>query len=163
MEKKEPHDVRQVYLACAWLVGHRGHFLKNIDEKNISGIKEFQNVYDEFREYFSTNEYSFPWDGADVNAFGDVLKEKTGVTLKTKKLTEVLLQGRKPEKEITEEFPFREDMILKLLAGGKCNLKDLFGKEEYAELGSVELSVDDEKLEELAVNLGEDFELIEVL
>lgn len=163
MEKKEPHDIRQVYLACAWLVGHRGHFLKNIDEKNISGIKEFQNVYDEFKEYFSTNEYSFPWDGADVNAFGDVLKEKTGVTLKTKKLTEVLLQGRKPEKEITEEFPFREDMILKLLAGGKCNLKDLFGREEYAELGSVELSVDDEKLEELAVNLGEDFELIEVL
>ena len=26
MENAEPHDVRLVYLACAWLVAHRGHF-----------------------------------------------------------------------------------------------------------------------------------------
>lgn len=27
MEDETPHDVRLVYLGCAWLVGHRGHFL----------------------------------------------------------------------------------------------------------------------------------------
>lgn len=163
MENKAKHDVRHVYLACAWLVGHRGHFLKNIDEKNLSEIKEIQNVYDEFKEYFLSSEFSFPWENADVTAFGNVLKEKTGVISKKKKLEKVLLQDRKPVKEITEEFPFNEDAILKLLASGTCKLKDLYGKEEYAELGNVDLSMDDEKMEGLAVNIGEDYELIEVL
>ena len=27
MESKEPHDVRLVYLACVYLLAHRGHFL----------------------------------------------------------------------------------------------------------------------------------------
>lgn len=32
IENPAPHDVRLVYLACAWLVAHRGHFLNEISK-----------------------------------------------------------------------------------------------------------------------------------
>ena len=34
MDNKTPHDVRLVYLACAWLITHRGHFLNNLNVEN---------------------------------------------------------------------------------------------------------------------------------
>lgn len=37
MTSNDPHDIRLIYLACAWLVTHRGHFLNEID-KTISTI-----------------------------------------------------------------------------------------------------------------------------
>lgn len=35
MNSDEAHDVRLVYLATAWLVAHRGHFLSEVDKENI--------------------------------------------------------------------------------------------------------------------------------
>ena len=48
INNKGPHDVRLVYLACAWLVAHRGHFLSNIKADNLAGIVDIQTVYDKF-------------------------------------------------------------------------------------------------------------------
>lgn len=163
MSSTEKHDVRLVYLACAWLVSHRGHFLKNIDEKNLSRMKDIDVVFNAFREYFLSNEYEFPWVNVDIEEFGAVLKKKSGVRNKKKELTQVLLNGRKPNKEITENFPFNEDLVLQLLAGGSCKLKDIYAKTEYEELGSVSLSMDDEKMAEIASNIGDDYELINEL
>lgn len=39
MDNKAPHDVRLVYLACAWLIAHRGHFLNNL---NVEKLDEMQ-------------------------------------------------------------------------------------------------------------------------
>ena len=44
MENSEPHDVRLVYLACAWLVAHRGHFLSEVDKNNIEEVTDFKQV-----------------------------------------------------------------------------------------------------------------------
>ena len=41
----QPHDVRLVYLACAWLVAHRGHFLSAIDQSNIEQVRDITMVY----------------------------------------------------------------------------------------------------------------------
>ena len=46
--------------------------------------------------------------------------------------------------------------MVKLIAGGTVKLKDVFAKEEYDELGSIALSMDDEKLMEIASGIGED-------
>ena len=36
MTDDTPHDVRLVYLACAYLVAHRGHFLSEVSKDNVA-------------------------------------------------------------------------------------------------------------------------------
>lgn len=163
MNSKEEHDVRLVYLACSWLVAHRGHFLSNMNMNNVEEIKEFQGIYNDFMEFFVTNSFMEPWSEIDVNQFGTILREKVGVTSKTRQLTTFLYHGQKPSKEATEEFPFSREAIVKLLAGATCKIKDIFVNEEYADLGSISLGMAEEKFEELMAAIGEDYALIEVL
>ena len=163
MKKPEPHDVRLVYLACAWLVAHRGHFLSNIDKNNIDKVREFSGVYDTFLDFFRLNESDTPWGDIDSEEFGKALCAKTTVTKKRNELVKVLYQGRKPDKHATETFPYSRDAILNLLAGGKTSVKDLFCNDLYAEAGSFTLGMDEDKFAELASVLDEDYGLIEAL
>lgn len=160
MNSKDEHDVRLVYLACAWLVAHRGHFLSNIDVDNIDKIKDFTGLYKEFLGFFEDAGYEYPWEIDDPAQFGDILKAKMRITDKSKQLASFLYGGKKPSKEATEIFPYNRDAIVKLLAGGTCKLKDLFCNIDYDEFGSVSLTMDDEKLAAISDNIGEDFELI---
>ena len=163
MESTEPHDVRLVYLAVAWLVAHRGHFLNNIDKNNIDSIKDFGLVYDNLTSYFTDNEYAAPWAECNKEAFGNILKKKLNITNKYKELIALLYGGKKPSKTAEDEFPFSRDAIVRLLAGGTVKLKDLFDNEDYDEFGSVALGMDDEKLGEIMGNIGEDYDLIDAL
>ena len=163
MTSEEPHDVRLIYIAAAWLVAHRGNFLSNVDKNGLNSIKSFENTYREFCEFFKNRGYSYPWASADPEQVGSALRGKTGVTAKEKKLQAALLGSGKPSKVVTEEFPFSEACIIKLLAGGKCKLKDLYGKDEYDEAGSVSLQMDDDKLALVATAIGDDFDLIVAL
>ena len=160
MNNKNPHDVRLVYLACAWLITHRGHFLNNLNVEKLDEIMDISSVYQNFINYFTENGYRRPWGEIDVSALAEVLKQKTGVTAKNKELQNILLEGKKPEKSGTEEFPFSQDSIIRLLAGGQCKLKDVFCKEEYLDLGSVSLGMDEEKFGEISGNIGEDYDLL---
>lgn len=163
INNKEPHDVRLVYLACAWLVAHRGHFLSNIQVDNLAALVNIETVYEKFLQYFSDHGFDRPWGEIDVEALGNVLRKNSGITVKYKALVRVIFPESKPEKQGREEFPFSQEAILKLMAGGQCKLKDVFCKNEYEELGSVSLAMDDEKLTEIMTNIGEDYELITVL
>lgn len=170
MENKEPHDIRLVYLACAWLVAHRGHFFSNISKENISQIKDFNIVYDRFLLFFSDNGFSAPWGDVDREKLGNALKMTASITNKNKELIAVLLNGKKPGKlsdgeGINEDFPFSQEGIIKLLAGGTYSLSSLFGKDEYdsIETKSISLGMDDDKLSGVMADIGEDYELIKVL
>lgn len=170
MINDKTYDVRLVYIAIAWLVAHRGHFLSNIEVENISKFSRFENVYEEFVDYFSNNGYEMPWGKVDIMALGDALKKKTGVNNKNKELLLVLNNGAsfkkiKSEEDIEEGFPFAREGIVKLLAGGTYSLKELFCKEEYDEVDpkSITLNMDDEKLAAVASYIGDDFGLIEAL
>jgi CRISPR-associated endonuclease Csn1 len=160
MNNPAPHDARLVYLACAWLVAHRGHFLDNLDENNISKISDITESYNALIMYFSNNGCAVPWEAPDLSRLGNVLKDKTYVKVKEQQLIETMFGGKKPKKDITEEFPFSLVCIIRLLAGGTCKVKELFGKEEYEEFDSVSLGMDEEKHLELASNIGDDYELI---
>ncbi len=170
MKSNKPHDVRLVYLACAWLVAHRGHFLSNIDKENISAVKDFDTVYNNFISFFTANEYRAPWENVDVTALSECLKRKMSITAKTKELTAILLHGAKAQKigkddYIDPEFPFSQEGIIKLLAGGTYALKDLFGKEEYADLEtkSITLGMDEEKFAQVMADIGDDYDIIAVM
>lgn len=93
----------------------------------------------------------------------EALKRRSGVTAKTKELLKILLNGKKPEKSGTEEFPFSQDSIIRLLAGGQCKLKDVFCKEEYLDLGSISLDMDEDKFGEISGSIGEDYDLLMAL
>lgn len=162
MKSTAVHDVRLVYLACAWLVAHRGHFLSNVDVNQLNQIRDVENIYEQFCNHFETRGYVQPFTDVNTIQLGNVLKEKCAVRDKKKKLSEVLLHGQKTSKEITEEMPYSIDALIGLLGGSKVNLKDLFGKEEYADLedNSITIGMDEEKYLKLMAAIGDDYEII---
>ncbi|MCR5042186.1 MAG: type II CRISPR RNA-guided endonuclease Cas9, partial [Clostridia bacterium] len=123
MEDCRPHDVRLVYLACAWLVAHRGHFLSSISVENIEQIKDLSSAYDAFFAWFKEDdkEYSEPWKRGDAKTIGDILKTRMGVTRKYAALAAALFDDGKPSKTGTESFPFSNASMVRLLAGGKVS------------------------------------------
>lgn len=167
MESKDPHDVRLVYLACAWLVAHRGHFLSEVDKQSVDAVTNFEVVYKKLSEHITRDgEYALPWKtNVDLEELQNALKAKQGVQKKTKLLTEVLFGTSKAPKAIKEKYEYSYDCVVKLLCGGKVALKDLFAKDEYAELEekSIALNMEDEKLAAIMQSIGDDADLISVL
>lgn len=160
MNNKKPHDVRKVYLACAWLLKHRGHFYSNLSVDMMDTLTDINTVYKDYMTYFESNGYSAPWGAVGTEEFGKILLKKAGVKEKETLLVDLLLDGKKPRKDITEEFPFNLSCIIKLLAGGSCKVKDLFGNEEYTDLGSVTLDMDDENFDKLLAGIEEGSDLL---
>lgn len=166
MKSNEPHDVRLVYVACAWLVAHRGHFLLEVDKNNIESVTDFDSLYTRLVDFICRDGYALPWS-SDVDScrVAEVLKKKLGITKKSKALAEVLFNAGKPPKAVNEAYEYNYDLVIKLLCGGKVSLKALFDKDEYDELEekSVALNMEDEKLAVIMQNIGDDSELIAVL
>lgn len=156
-------DIRLIYLACSWLVSHRGHFLSNIKVDNISEISDFGKVYSKFINYFIEQGYDIPWSCENISELGKILSARLSITVKTKSLQTLLFPDKKIPKEATEEFPYSRDAIVKLLAGGTCKLSDIFCNDEYSELGSISLGMEEEKFNSLTSEIGEDYDLIDAL
>jgi len=171
MTGDEPHDVRLVYLACAWLVAHRGHFLSDLSKENIDVVNNFPIVYKGLMDHFTGNDFDMPWE-CDASTFLGVLNMKTGVSGKEKKFGEILFGGKIPKEkaenfddEQLEKHPYNIALIIKLLCGGKVAPKDLYfiTGEQYSELTSFTLGMSDEEFLQLMENLGDDYELIKQL
>ncbi|MBQ2799507.1 MAG: type II CRISPR RNA-guided endonuclease Cas9 [Ruminiclostridium sp.] len=162
MSSDEPHDVRLVYLACIWLVAHRGHFLSEISMDNLSALTDFSIVYKELTDYFADNGFSPLWQDIDEAEIQTILRKKTSVTAKGKELSLAMFKGQKVPKEPAESFPFNTEIILKALCGSKINAKDMFCNDEYADIPSFTLA-SNEELEGITGLLGDDGELIKRL
>lgn len=169
MYSTEPHDVRLVYIACAWLIVHRGHFLSDVETDNVDNVTDFNRVYTELTDFLKRDGDPLPWsESIDTEAVADALKQKGGVKKKKPILSNVLFEGRKVPKEIDGEngLRYNYDLIMGLLCGGKASLKELFGNDDYAELEnkSVCLGDDDETLAATMRDIDEeDAELIRKL
>ena len=167
MNNADPHDVRLVYLACAWLVAHRGHFLSEVDKRNVAAVTDFSNVHAELVKFIERDgEYMLPWKKtADLSAVENALKSKQGIIKKSKAVMEALFGNAKAPKTVNEEYEYNYELVIKLLCGGKVGLKELFDKDEYAELEekSVALNMDDEKLSVIMQSIGDDAVLISAL
>ena len=162
MTNPAPHDVRLVYLACAWLVAHRGHFLSEVSQDNIAGLTDFHAVWTELLSYIQAQdtEVVFPWKEDCETEIQDVLKARSGIAAKYKQLCHAMfMNGKCPKK--TEGFPYHCDQFLKALCGGKISAEALFDNSSYADLQSFSLGDSDEKLAEAFGNIGDDAELLQ--
>lgn len=172
-----PHDVRLVYLACAWLVAHRGHFLSDISVENVAQIKDVKVLYDDLMSYLSERQEQYEqdqegedgektvnqfWD-CDPVAFGNVLRRKRGITAKKEDFAQLLYGTPKLPRNDTLVFSPAE--ILSLLSGGVVKAGKLFAsvEEEDAKDLTIELGAADEKIEEVCAQLGDEAELIQKL
>lgn len=161
MNSDEPHDVRLVYLACAWLVAHRGHFLSEISKENISALTDFSTVYNNLVEYFVNNDYDLPWGNANSDVIEKILKKKISSTAKYSELSLGVFNNKKSPKEPFEKFPFNCEAVFQSICGRSVKAKDIFLNTEYGEISSFTLGDDDKKLGEVIAALSdEDGELI---
>lgn len=162
MNSTQAHDVCLVYIACAWLVANRGHFLFDIASDNISEILDFDEVYKNFCKYFADEGYSLPWS-LDITAqqILSILQKDCGVRMKEEAFRQTLYNGEKISKEADEDFPFSRAAIVTLLAGGKVKPVDLFATEAgYAEQKAFSLTGDDEEFAQNIAELDDDVELL---
>lgn len=157
-------DARLLYIACAWLVAHRGHFLSEVDKDRIEDVTDFHRVYEDFVAFFSNLGYPVPWDAeaaeSDMEA---VLKLQIGVGKKAKLLKDTLCGKNKLT--TGEEDTFSWEYALKLVCGCKVSLKDLFNNDSYDDLEtkSFTLDSDEETIAQIIASVDDNGEIIEKL
>ncbi len=163
MTSSEEHDVRLVYIACAWLVAHRGHFLL---DASVENIRDFKESYDAFVNYLEDDCETFlPWKNTvSYSVIQEIMQKDIGVKGKKSLFIEEVLGGKKPVKSSTDDFIFSADALITLLCGGSAAPKDIFQKkEEYAELKSLSLGADEDTFDAALKDLGDDGQLLHVM
>ena len=149
MEDKTPQDVRLVYLAVAWLMAHRGHFLSEVNKENISELLDFDSVYEKFMELFVVS----PWECHNKEEFQNILLSHQTVKNKERKFWDLLYDGKKPKKE--EEDCISKEGIIKLLSGGSVEAGKLFNQKEFQEKISISLRKSEEDFQLLLDEMDE--------
>ncbi len=162
MNNPAPHDARLLYLACAWLIAHRGHFLFDMREDDVL---DSAHIFEECRQYFCDNSYPLLWeDNAPAKNVLEIIGSRQTISHKMKRYKENLLNGRQPDKDTTEERPYSEEAAIKLLCGAKIKPSVLFTRSDYADLKSFSLSSDEDEFADLLTGFDdEDAELLVVL
>lgn len=160
MTSDEPHDVRLVYIACAYLVAHRGHFLSEVNKDDIEKLLDFDSVYDNFIEAFENYECAKPWE-CDINEFKKVLKDKKNITNKEKAFLELLNNGKKFK--MSDEENISKEGLVKLLSGAKYDLCKLFPKLELEEKISISFRQSEEEFTAALTILDEEADIVAAL
>lgn len=156
MSDPQPHDIRLVYLACSWLIAHRGHFLFDIDPKNTDRLLNFSEIYrSELCVFLDNHEFPHPWpDTVDPKRISEIMCMQAGVTGKKAAFKEQIYEGKAIPKGKAEESWYAIDQTVALLSGGKVKLTALFPDLESEE--SICLSGDDETFAQTISALDED-------
>lgn len=130
MESKEPHDVRLVYFACAYILAHRGHFLLSVSEDNLSEVTEFEPLYTRFYNALAEVCETLPFD-KNAEGLAEILKSPDTSTNKKIALGKFLFGGKAKNYDC-DQLSF--SALVNFLSGGTEHLSNLFAKEEYKEL-----------------------------
>ena len=158
IDSDSPHDVRLVYLACAWLVVHRGHFFSEVAKEKVDELIDFQSVYNELETYIEDNGYVFSWKHLDpqIDDIGNILKSSATRSDKGKKLAEYLQVKKTKNSPPNDDLPWiDENEFLRLLCGLESKAAKLFPSSEYEDV-KLQLDSDDEKLAEMLSELSEE-------
>ena len=150
MEDITPHDVRLVYLAVAWLMAHRGHFLSEVNKDNITELLDFDSIYGNLMGLFTTA----PWIVSDKEEFKNILLLHQTVKNKERKFWELLYDGKKPK--TNEEDYINKEGIIRLLSGGTVEAGKLFNQKEFQEKISISLKKSEEDFQLLLDEMDEE-------
>ena len=158
IDSEKVHDVRLVYIACAWLLAHRGHFFSDVSKEKIDEISDFSSVYKELADFIEEQGYNFSWKhlAVDSKNIGDILQSPVSRSDKHRQLTEYLhVKKKKNSDENTEEQWFDENEFLRLLCGLETKSSKLFPASEYEDC-KITLDSDDDKIADMLSLLKED-------
>lgn len=145
MTNPERHDPRLVYIACAWLLANRGHFLYSINADNISALLDFSTPFNEFCDYMRECGYSLPWpEGTSSTAIENIMRRKISIKEKKNAFKDEIFDGKEPSKKPSADFPFNKSKFIDLLSGKSLKLDSVFEKPDYHDLDSVSLSMSEE-------------------
>lgn len=163
MNSDAAHDVRLVYLACAWLVAHRGHFLLDVEPEKAQDVLDFQKAFQELAETLENNGYASPWvDGLEAETLKEILQKRNRMTEKEKEILKTLKPDAKGDVDENERS-FKAKIFSQLLAGKKIKAVDLFENPEYKELDSFSVAQGDDELDPILSALsalGDDAEIV---
>ena len=146
IEEDKMHDIRLVYMAVAWLVAHRGHFLNEVDKSNVDKILDFENTYNRLCEYYNANGFNIPWKD-DIEGFKEVLLEKCGVRKKEELFKEKLFGGAAYKNSADDFIGAKE--VFTLLSGGTVSADKLFLQDEFDEKINISFKKSEEEFQVL--------------
>lgn len=165
-------DPRMLYLACAWLMKHRGHFFSEVNVDNVSKLSDSLSLYEDLRglldEKAAMSEdddcaVEFEMWSCDAKAFTDILKTKCKMSEKVEAFKTLLFDGKNP-KEIDTQ-PFSRIAVIKLLCGYEVELEKLFNNEAYADIEpkKIKLAEEDAVFESHCIAVGDDAAILKAL
>lgn len=155
MENNKKYDIRLIYLACAFLIKHRGHFLLSIDKKNINDFTNFELLYNNLENWFSHMDLENPFN-CEINKISDILKSKKSKNDKKKEFEKILSS----KKLLKDDLVLNMESFASIITGGDIEVSKLFGKENYNEIKKIKFSNEDidKDIENLKGHL-EDYEI----
>lgn len=159
IDNPEYHDPRLVYMACSYILSHRGHFLVDVSEDNVDKVVDFENVYCEFLSWFESMEIDIPWN-CSTETFRSILIRKIGVSGKEKLFYQDVMGGARPKDiDSNESMPISLKSLISLICGRKTKVSDLFKNEEYAGIENSSISISsstfDDELETLSTSIDD--------
>lgn len=146
ISEKKIYDPRLVFIACSWLVTHRGHFL--LESGNFA--LGFKDKYDEFLCFAA--EYAGNNNEADASEWAE--SPWTNSDDASNKLQKLINEPNNSTEELSfnENFPIKK--INELLKGEKHKLKDIFL--DCSVTDEISLDMDDEKFDKSISELDRD-------
>ena len=157
IDDENPHDVRLVYLAVAWLVAHRGHFLSDVEKTNVEKVLDFSTSYNALKEMYSGIGQDLPWIDEE-ETFKNILLRKCGVKDKEKAFKDKLLKNNSNKKnsDITEESEVLGiSAVITLLSGGTVAADKLFVQAEFQDKISISFKKNEDEFEQILTELDE--------
>ena len=157
IDDENPHDVRLVYLAVAWLVAHRGHFLSDVEKTNVEKVLDFSTSYNAFKEMYHSIGKDIPWVDEE-ETFKNILLKKCGVKDKEKAFKDELFKNNSNKKtsEGTEENDILgTNAVITLLSGGTVTADKLFVQAEFQDKISISFKKNEDEFEQILTELDE--------
>lgn len=141
IENPEYHDPRLVYMACSYILSHRGHFLIDVNEDNIKDVIDFERIYLDFLSWFDSCDVNIPWS-CSVDTFKNVLRMKSGVTAKEKSFYQDIMGGAKAKDVDNDEMmPISIKNLISFICGRKIKVADLFMNDDYKDIENASVSI----------------------
>lgn len=155
IDDENPHDVRLVYLAVAWLVAHRGHFLSDVEKTNVEKVLDFSTSYNALKEMYHGIGQDIPWIDEE-ELFKNILLRKCGVKDKEKAFKEELFKSNSIKNNSDKENEvLGASAVITLLSGGTVTADKLFVQAEFQDKISISFKKNEDEFEQILTELDE--------